>query len=85
MFRDYSLMYITDIVLKTAKSVDDAFSRMKNHFMTPGQKVTYKTEWNTISSHEILQKNSDKTKCQVLGILFQRARDFQSILDDSHQ
>lgn len=85
MFRGEALRYITNRVLAAFANTDDAFTKLEAYFLTPAHKDAYTTKWNTLSFREIRQKHPDKTTPEVLDCLFQRARQLQSLLDETYQ
>lgn len=85
MFRDEAERYFTDHVAGNATFVDDAFQQIYDHFVTPAHRDTYITEWNTLTFSDMKHKHPNKTTVQYLDLLYQRARDLQSMLDPVYQ
>lgn len=85
MLRDDALNYYTEFVLPHVTSITDAFERLQAHFTTPAYKDTYTTEWNTLTFAEMKRKHTDNSSSQLLDLLYQRARELQSLLEKPYE
>lgn len=84
MLKDEAERYCTDHIFNDITSVDEAFHRMETHFITPAHRDTYITEWNILRFSDFKIKDPSKTPAQHLDLLFQKARDQQSMLDPAY-
>lgn len=84
MFRGEALRYDADHIYGVASTVKETFSLLQAHFMTPAHRDTYTTEWNTPSFENIKLKHPNKSISQQLDVLFQRARDLQTMIDNAY-
>lgn len=85
MFKDEAERYYTDHAASNITAVYDAFQLMYDHFVTPAYRDTYLTECSTLTSSDMKIKQPDKTTTQHLDLLYQKARDLQSMLDSVYQ
>lgn len=75
-----ALRYFTDEIKPKCTSVSEDFVMMHEHFITASHMNTYMTEWSTLTFKDIQMKNTLQPLPEVLGILYQRGQDLQSIL-----
>lgn len=84
ILRDEVLRYFTENIRHSVLFVDYAFHKLNERFMTPAHMDTTTTEWNTLKLSAIKAKHPDKPVSQVLDLLFQRAKDSQTMLDEAY-
>lgn len=84
VLREEALRYFTETVRHSVTSVDDAFHKLEERFMTPAHMDTNTTEWNSLKFSAMKVKYPDKPTSQLLDLLFQRAKDLQSMLDEAY-
>lgn len=84
VLRGEALRFFSENVRHTVPTVDEAFLALKSHFMTPAHMDTNTTEWNSLKFSTMKQQHPDKSSSQVLDLLFQRAKDLQSTLNEAY-
>lgn len=77
MFKDNALRYLTDNVNPNVSTIEQAFTEMKNHFITEAHVNTYTTEWHNLTVFDFEEKEPTKSNAEILDTLYYRAHDLQ--------
>lgn len=65
--------------------VEEGFQKLQQHFITPSHRETYTTKWNSLKYSDFKAQQPSKITPELLYLLFYRAQDLQTLLDEDFQ
>lgn len=84
IFHNEALRYFIDNFQSDVTTIEESFTKMQNHFITPAQRDAYSTEWSSLKLADMKEKYPTRSAYNVVDLLSQRVRDLQSLLKDPY-
>lgn len=80
VLRGQALKYFQDHVVHTARTIDEAFQNLRDHFHNAAQQKTNITKWNTINFSSLVSQFPNKGYAEILDLLMSKGKDLATLL-----